>query len=299
MKIENDLHDYLSCELLFSKHRKTAWLGQPHLVSNLIKNFEDEVKGLRSYVTPGTPGLNQIREEDPALKLSAEKHAKYRSGVGMLLYLVKHSRPDIANCVRELSKVLDGPSEASYKEMLRCIKYVLDSKDMGLKIEPIGDKDDAWEIICYSDSDWAGDPESRRSVSGYIIYVQGVPVIWKSKSQNQVSLSSSESEWYALSEAVKDIIFLLDLCDNLGKEVSLPVTMYVDNIGAIFMSNNVSTSSRTKHIRTKYVRDFVEDGVVSIEFVPTGNNHSDILTKNVTAALQEKHSEKLIWEKQL
>ena len=125
----------------------------------------------------------------------------------MLLYLVKHSRPDIANCVRELSKVLDGPSEASYKEMLRCIKYVLDSKDMGLKIEPIGDKHDAWEIICYSDSDWAGDPESRRSVSGYIIYVQGVPVIWKSKSQNQVSLSSSESEWYALSEAVKDRLY--------------------------------------------------------------------------------------------
>ena len=75
--------------------------------------------------------------------------------------------------------------------------------------------------------------------------------------------------------------------------------MYVDNIGAIFMSNNVTTSSRTKHIRTKYVRDLVEDGVVSIEFVPMGNNQSDILTKNVTAALQEKHSKKVIWEKQL
>jgi len=153
LKIENDLHDYLSCEVEFSKDRKKAWLGQPHLIANLVKTFQDEVKGLRQYVTPGTPGLNQLRIEDPTLKLPEEKHAKYRSGVGMLLYLVKHSRPDIANCVRELSKVLDGPSEGSYKEMLRCIKYVLDSRDMGLKIEPIGDKNDPWEIVCFSDSD--------------------------------------------------------------------------------------------------------------------------------------------------
>ena len=68
--------------------------------------------------------------------MSAEKQTLYRSGVGMLLYLVKHSRPDIASCVRELSKVLDGTTDCAFNEMLRIIKYVLDTKTLGLKIEP-------------------------------------------------------------------------------------------------------------------------------------------------------------------
>ena len=72
----------------------------------------------------------------------------------MLLYLVKHSRPDIANAVRELSKVLDCSTNGAYKEMLRCIKYVLDTKSLGLKIWPKGNKSKPWEIICFTDSDY-------------------------------------------------------------------------------------------------------------------------------------------------
>ena len=116
-----NLDDYLSCQILFSNDGQSAWVGQPHLISNLEKVFGDEVKGLRKYLTPGTPGMRQVREEQITLRLDKVKHARYRSGVGMLLYLVKHSRPDIENCVRELSKVLDGPSDVSYREMLRCV----------------------------------------------------------------------------------------------------------------------------------------------------------------------------------
>ena len=86
------------------------------MISNIKRKFGEQVKGLQKYLTPDTPGLNQTRKEKPELRVSAEKHAQYRLGVGMLLYLVKHSRPDIANCVRELSKVLDGPSEASQRD---------------------------------------------------------------------------------------------------------------------------------------------------------------------------------------
>ena len=86
--------------------------------------------------------------------------------------------------MRELSKVLDGPTELSYREMLRCVKYVLDSKDLGLRLEPNGTpKGDPWDIVCYWDSDWAGDPANPRSVSGYIIYVHGVSIVWRSVMQ--------------------------------------------------------------------------------------------------------------------
>ena len=114
LKIEDDLKDNLSCEIKFSADRKQAWLGQPHLISNLEKKFGDQVKGLRKYKTPGTPELNMAKSDDGYPTVSKEKQTKYCSGVGMLLYLVKHSRPGIANTVRELLKVLDGYTESSF-----------------------------------------------------------------------------------------------------------------------------------------------------------------------------------------
>mgnify|MGYP000574595511 CR=1 FL=1 len=89
----------------------------------------------------------------------------------MLLWLVKHSRPDIANSVCKLTKVLDCPSKASYKEMLRSIKFVLDTKHFGLHMWPFLGKDLPWELLCFTDFDYSGDPDSKRSVSGYIIFI--------------------------------------------------------------------------------------------------------------------------------
>ncbi len=127
LKVEDKLRGYLSCEIILSKDRKKAWLGQPHLIANLEKKFGDKVRNLRTYKTPGTPNLNMVRNTDKSQAISHEDQKLYRSGVGMLLYLVKHSRPDIANPVRELSKVLDGTTPAAMKEMYRVIKYVLDT----------------------------------------------------------------------------------------------------------------------------------------------------------------------------
>ena len=84
------------CEIVLSKDIKKAWLGQPHLIANLEKKFGDKVKNLRTYKTPGTPSLNMIHNTEESQAISREDQMKlYRSGVGMLLYLVKHSRPDI------------------------------------------------------------------------------------------------------------------------------------------------------------------------------------------------------------
>jgi len=103
LKVEDDLHDYLSCEIKFSEDRKRAWLGQPHLISKLEKKFHDLVKDLREYKTPGTPNLVIERTKDPSEQVSKEKNKIYRSGVGMLNWLVKHSRPDVGNTVCNLS----------------------------------------------------------------------------------------------------------------------------------------------------------------------------------------------------
>ena len=296
LKINDDLHHYLSCNIKFSSDRRKAWLGQPHLIANLLKKFGDKVMSFRNYKTPGTPGMHVVHPTEDSEKISSDDQLLFRSGVGMLLYLVKHSRPDIANAVRELSKVLDGASPGTFKEMLRVIKYVLDTRMYGLKIEPTFVKGSPWELVLFCDSDYAGDPDSRRSVSGYIIYVCGVPVCWRSKAQRSVTLSSTEAEYVAISEAVKELLFVIQVLEMMMIKVTFPIIVCVDNIGAIFMSGNITTTSRTKHvdIRYKYVNEYAEDGVIKIIFVKSEDNNSDILTKNLGGELQSKHASTMI-----
>jgi hypothetical protein len=146
---------------------------------------------------------------------------KYRSGVGILLYLIKYSRPDLANVVRELSKCMDGASLAAYKEMQRVIKFVLDTRMHCLKLQPRNESE-KWDLVSYYDSDRAGDPESRISVTGFIMYLLGVPICWRSKAQKGVTLSSTKAEYVAMSEAVKEIRFIYYLLRIMFIEVKLP-----------------------------------------------------------------------------
>ena len=94
----------------------------------------------------------------------------------MSLYLIKHLCPNLANMTRELSKENDGANPGAYKELLLVIKYVIDTKNLGLKIKPMGSSDESWKIVRFSNNDYAGDPESRRSISGFIFYVLGMPI---------------------------------------------------------------------------------------------------------------------------
>jgi hypothetical protein len=160
VKVEDNLTDYLSCNilLLFNKNKTKAWLGQPHLIKNLEKKYGKAVKSVQAYKTPGTPGQGIVRPDkgETSVLASPEDQTLYPSGVGMLLYLVKHSRPDIANVVRELSKVMDGATPAAIKEMKRVIKLVLDTRHYGLKIElVVNGIDDDLVITVYTDSDYA------------------------------------------------------------------------------------------------------------------------------------------------
>jgi len=123
-----------------------------------------------------------------------------------------------------------------------------------------------------------------------------VPIYWRSKAQQSVTLSSSEAEWIALSEAVKENMFVLQLLEIMKIKVKLPIKVQVDNTGAIFMSKNVTTMNCTKHVdvRTKFVNEYVEDGIIKIVFIKSQDNNSDIMMKNVGGDLYSRHSTKLI-----
>ena len=130
-------------------------------------------------------------EED---KVNAQDHETYRSGVGTLLYLTKHSRPDISNPVRELSKIMDAPAPAHLKEMYKLIRFVLATKDHGLKFKLMKSMR-KWVLKALSDSDFASDKETRISIYGYVIYFCGIPIAWRSKGMKSVVLSTTEAEY--------------------------------------------------------------------------------------------------------
>jgi hypothetical protein len=145
-----------------------------------------------------------------------------------------------------------------------------------------------------SDSEYAGDKDTRISVYGYILYFCGAPIAWKSKAGKSVTLSSTEAEYFALSEVAKEAIFAKQVIESMGIEIIFPITIHVDNVGAIYLANNYATSQRTKHIdiRTHFVREFIEDGIIKIVFVRTDDNDADIFTKNTSEELFTKHSGK-------
>jgi hypothetical protein len=248
---------------------------------------------MRKYKTPAAPKTVIMRPKPDDPKISNEAQTKFRSGVGMLLYLVKHSRPDINNAVRELSKVADGATEAHWDKLLRTIKFVLDTENYALLLNPVLGQQ-GFHMIGLSDSEYAGDRDTRISVYGYMIYFCGALIAWKSKSGRSVTLSSTEAEYYATSEVAKEIIFAKQVIESMGITLQYPIVIKCDNVGAIYLSNNYTTGQRTKHIdvRCHFVREYIEDGVLKVVFIPSADNDADFLTKNTSEETHNKHTMK-------
>ena len=167
-------------------------------------------------ITPGTPGLIGGMLDDIS-KVDEKTQSMYRSGVGTLFYLTKHSRPDITNPARDLSKSMDGTTMSHVTEMYRVIILVPETKPFELRMVPTF-KDGIWKLEGLSDSDFANYKSTRYSVYGYIIYFGGIPVAWKSKGMTSVVLSITEAE-YVGSPQVSFLMCTLEIPQNNGVQV--------------------------------------------------------------------------------
>ena len=218
-----------------------------------------------------------------------------------MLYLIKHSRPEIANCVRELSKTMQRPTEEHNNELMRIIKWVLNTPNFGLKIKPEVKRDKngriIWELRGICDATWGSDKADGKSVTGYILYFMGVPIAWRSKKQKVVALSSTEAEYNALADMVKEVLYVKQLLEEVDIEVDTPIKIFIDNVGAIHMARNNLGHSETRHMNIKlhFVRELHGD-VIELCFVKSAENEADIMTKNATRAEHDRHSTKLISE---
>jgi Reverse transcriptase (RNA-dependent DNA polymerase) len=287
------LDECVGCKI--KEHNDALYIYQPDLINKMEAQFNPLIKNRLDYDTPDGHGDQVVRPKTKAELITDEEQKVFRSGVGILLYLTKHSRPEISNSVRELAKVMDGANAAHMKMLGRVLKYVVGSRNKCLVLNPIKNKS-IWVLFGRCDSDYAGDKDQRLSISGYVVYANNALVSWKSKSQRNTTLSSTEAEYVALCEICKEIYFLKMLIESMGQRVQLPIKVYIDNVGAMFLANNSTTGQRTKHIdvRYHYSRELIASGIVLLEFVRTLENDSDIYTKNVGNELFLKHIQQYI-----
>ena len=162
-----------------------------------------------------------------------------------LAYLVEHTRPDLANATRELSRAMDVANYVHWKELLRVVKYALKTQEKGIVLRPERNQDNI-SLKLVVDAEFAGNKDTRKSIMGRVIYLNKTPIGWNSKGQGSVTLSSTEAEYVLMSEGMKDLRFIEMCLTYIKIKVDLPMVVLMDNIGAIEMLDSKTGQCKTK-----------------------------------------------------
>jgi hypothetical protein len=199
----------------------------------------------------------------------------YRSMIGSLLYLTA-SRPDISFSVGVCARYQANPKESHVKAVKRIIRYISGTTDFGICYT----FDTNVEIAGYTDSDWAGDANDRKSTSGGAFFVGNNLVSWHSKKQNCVSLSTAQAEYVAAGSCCTQLLWMKHMLADYGFKQGL-LSLFCDNTSAINISKNPVLHSRTKHIEIRYhfIRNLVEEQLLELTFIPTEQQLADLFTK--------------------
>ena len=221
----------------------------------LIQSLTNELKDIIQCKTPpvsAKPGDILTKCENSS-KLTPAQHNQYQTGIGKHLYLVKHSRPDIANAVRELARHYHDPTEAHWEAMYESIRYVRATGTRGPVLKPTStwdgkDKSIKFKILGHSDSNYATDPERRRSVMGTVVYLNDAPIAFSSVMQKHVTLSATEAELAEVVTRVQDMMYVYRVVTSMGLQVELPLTAEIDNSGVRDLTNSWSVGERTRHV---------------------------------------------------
>jgi len=214
--------------------------------------------------------------------LSEKDASEYRSLAGALQYLTL-TRPDLAYAVQQVCLFMHAPREPHRALIKRILRFVQGTLSSGLHIGT-GSVD---TLTAYSDADWAGCPDSRRSTSGFCVYLGDNLVSWSSKRQTTVSRSSAEAEYRAVAHVVAECCWLRQFLQELHIQLPSATVVFCDNVSAVYMTANPVHHKRTKHIEIDihFVREKVALGEIRVLHVPSSHQFADIMTKGLPTAL--------------
>ena len=202
----------------------------------------------------------------------------YRSAVGALIWLL-HTRPDISYAIGEVARYVQNPGPAHFVALKRIFRYLKGTIYYGLLYKRGTYKSPV--LAGYSDSDWAGDLDTRRSTSGYIFMLNGCTITYRTKKQTSTALSSCEAETIASSLAGAEAVWLRIVLNEIGFEQSEPTVLMQDNQGSIAFGMSEINHSKMKHIslRDHYIRDLVSSDQIKSVYIHTAENLADLFTK--------------------
>lgn len=280
------IHDILGIGVERQGLTGSICLSQKKYIKELVAKFNME--DAKPTSTPMETNMKITKEMSPKSEdeRAEMKKRPYRELVGGLIYLANATRPDIAFAAGTLSRFCTDPGEVHWSLAKRVLRYLTGTSHYNIKY--IKNKNDA--LAAYTDSDWAGDVDDRKSCTGNVIMLANGPISWKSKKQASVALSTMEAEYAALAEMSREIIYVKRLLTYMGFEkfVKDSINVYCDNQSAIELSKNAVFHKRSKHIDISFhfTRELIEKKVITIQYLRTELMIADIFTKSLS---RDKH----------
>ena len=271
MDDRGELHHLQGMRIRRDRKAKVLMLDQSIYLKKVLHRFGFE--NSRPVATPMDPckKFDKLADDEDPVEIN-----EYQAVIGCLTYASICTHPYITTAVSYLSQFMSRPGTEHWEGVKRVLRYIRGTLDLGLKFKSV-------KNLClfgYSDADWAGDVSSRKSRSGDVFMLGGAIVSWMSKKQPVVALSSTESEYIALSYAAQETIWLRRLVESLTVKQDA-ASVFEDNQGAIALCKNPKDHGRTKHIDIRYhfVRNTVENKLVELRYCSTDQMIADAITK--------------------
>ena len=219
---------------------------------------------VHTVATPMEPGTRLVKADCP-LTPNLVLQRRYRSIVGSIGYLVQMTRCDLAFAYGQLSQFLHNPGLVHMAAAERALAYVRGTADWGLTYYDLG-ADKRNVLTGWVDSDFASDSDTRRSVTGYVMSLNGAPISWRSCRQGGVTLSSSEAEYVAASAVAQENAYLRSLLSGFDRPPLGPTCVWEDNAACILMSENPVNRDRSRHVDVKFhfLRERVRAGEIKL-----------------------------------
>ena len=271
----------LGIEIGRDRVKGTIHLTQKQYLTKVLQHF-----GMNSNTKPVSTPLA------PHFKLSAllsprtdeereyMAHVPFASLVGSLMYAMVCTQPDISQVVSMVSHYMHDPRKGHWQAAKWIMRNILGTVDLGLKFER--DDNVGSHLVGYVDSDFVGDLDKRRSTTSYMFTLTKAPVSWRPTLQSTVALSTTETEYMAMTKAIKEAIWLHGLVEDL-EIYQEHVSIFCDSQSAIYLAKNQVYHSQTKHIdvRFHFVREIIDEGYILLKRIGTANNPADMMTKPV------------------
>jgi hypothetical protein len=196
--------------------------------------------------------------------------------IGALQYLTI-ARPDLAFAVNKVCQYLHAPADQHWAAIKRILWYLKGCTRLGLKIT----RNNSFLVSTFSDVDWAGCLDDRRSTGGYVVFLGTNLVSWSAHKQPTVSRSSTEAKYKTVANTVAELMWIQILLIDIGISCPKHAKLWCDNLGAKYLTSNPVFHGRVKHVEIDYhfVRERIAKGLLHIDYVPTGDQVVDGFTK--------------------